>query len=46
VEILILRHQIAVVQRQPGATMPRFSPADRAFLAALCTDSPATCSAG
>lgn len=35
VEILVLRHQIAVVQRQLGATTPRFSPADRAFLAAL-----------
>jgi hypothetical protein len=35
VEILALRHQITVLERQPGTTRPRFSPADRAFLAAL-----------
>ncbi|WP_367129353.1 integrase core domain-containing protein [Saccharothrix sp. HUAS TT1] len=34
-EILALRHQIMVLQRQLGYTRPRFSPADRAFLAAL-----------
>jgi putative transposase len=34
-EILALRHQITVLQRQPGTNRPRFSPADRAFLAAL-----------
>lgn len=34
-EILVLRHQIIVLQRQLGTTKPRFSPADRAFLAAL-----------
>ncbi|WP_245950579.1 helix-turn-helix domain-containing protein [Saccharothrix carnea] len=34
-EILALRHQIMVLQRQLGDTRPRFSPADRAFLAAL-----------
>ena len=32
-EILVLRHQIAVLQREPGTT--RRSPSDRAFLAAL-----------
>jgi putative transposase len=35
VEILALRHQIAVPERQLGKTRPRFYPADRAFLAAL-----------
>ena len=35
VEILALRHQITVLERQLGRTRPRFSPADRAFLAAL-----------
>ena len=35
VEILALRHQITVIERQLGTTRPRFSPADRAFLAAL-----------
>ncbi|MCE7001632.1 integrase core domain-containing protein [Kibdelosporangium philippinense] len=35
VEILVLRHQIAVLQRQLGDTQVRFSPADRALLAAL-----------
>jgi putative transposase len=34
-EILALRHQVTVLQRRPGATRPRFSPASRAFLAAL-----------
>ncbi|SMD27473.1 integrase core domain-containing protein [Kibdelosporangium aridum] len=34
-EILALRHQIAVLQRQLGDTRVRFSPADRALLAAL-----------
>jgi putative transposase len=33
VEILALRHQIAVLQRQLGSTRPRFHPGDRAFLA-------------
>jgi putative transposase len=35
IEILALRHQITVLQRQPGTTRPRFSAGDRAFLAAL-----------
>ena len=35
IEILTLRHQISVLQRQLGATKPRFEPADRALLAAL-----------
>jgi hypothetical protein len=35
VEILALRHQITVLERQLGTTRPRFSPAARAFLAAL-----------
>jgi len=34
-EILVLRHQITVLQRQLGTTLPRFSSSDRAFLAAL-----------
>ena len=33
--ILALRHQITVLERQLGQTRPRFSPGDRAFLAAL-----------
>jgi putative transposase len=35
VEILALRHQITVLQRQLGTTRPRFSNGDRAFLASL-----------
>jgi putative transposase len=35
VEILALRHQITVLQRQLGNKKPRFTAADRAFLAAL-----------
>ena len=35
VEILALRHQIAVLERQVGTTRSRFLPGDRAFLAAL-----------
>jgi putative transposase len=35
IEILVLRHQIAVLQRQLGDTKVRFSPTDRALLAAL-----------
>jgi transposase InsO family protein len=35
VEILALRHQLAVLQRQLGQSTVTFTPADRAFLAAL-----------
>ncbi|RKR91789.1 reverse transcriptase (RNA-dependent DNA polymerase) [Micromonospora pisi] len=34
-EILALRHQITILQRQPGEQRPLFQPSDRAFLAAL-----------
>ena len=40
IEILALRHQISVLQRQLGAGRPRFDPADRAFLAALLAPLP------
>ena len=35
VEILALRHQLAVLQRQLGPQRTRFAPSDRALLAAL-----------
>ncbi|WP_447007239.1 integrase core domain-containing protein [Saccharothrix isguenensis] len=35
VEILALRHQITILERQLGNARPRFSPGDRAFFAAL-----------
>jgi transposase InsO family protein len=35
VEIVVLRHQLTVLQRQLGTARPRFSRCDRAFLAAL-----------
>ncbi|MEU8727177.1 MULTISPECIES: hypothetical protein [Streptomyces] len=35
VEILALRHQIVVLERQLGKDRVRFTPSDRAFLAAL-----------
>ncbi|GAB2974455.1 hypothetical protein GCM10027184_25310 [Saccharothrix stipae] len=35
VEILVLRHQITVLERELGNTRPRFSSGDRAFLTAL-----------
>ncbi|MEU4742907.1 integrase core domain-containing protein [Actinosynnema sp. NPDC023658] len=35
VEILALRHHITILERQLGNARPRFSPGDRAFLAAL-----------
>ena len=34
-EILVLRHQLSVLQRQPGTDRVRFTPGDRALLAAL-----------
>ncbi|WP_327105887.1 hypothetical protein [Nonomuraea glycinis] len=41
VEILALRHQITVLERQLGAdTRVRFAPEDRAFLAELLTSLP------
>jgi putative transposase len=40
IEILALRHQISVLQRQLGATRTRFEPADRALLAALLAPLP------
>lgn len=33
VEILVLRHQVTVLQWQLGTTRPRFNPGDRAFRA-------------
>lgn len=35
IEILALRHQLMVLQRQLGTQEPRFEPSDRASLAAL-----------
>jgi putative transposase len=35
VEILALRHQITILERQLGKSRPHFLPSDRAFLAAL-----------
>src|SRR5439155_16854367 len=35
VEILALRHQVTVLQRQLGTRKPRFEPSDRFFLVAL-----------
>ncbi len=46
IEIVVLRHQITILERQLGTTRPRFSAGDRAFLAALLHRIPATCSAG
>ncbi|ROP41851.1 integrase [Saccharothrix texasensis] len=40
-EILALRHQITLLERQLGDARPRFSPSDRAFLAALLHRLPA-----
>lgn len=41
VEVLALRHQITILERQLGDTRPRFSPGDRAILAALLHRLPA-----
>lgn len=41
VEILALRHQIMVLERQLGKVRPRLLPSDRAFLAALLHRLPA-----
>jgi putative transposase len=43
-EILVLRHQIAILERQLGGQKVRFTAADRAFLAALLHRLPLTCS--
>ncbi|WP_066376450.1 hypothetical protein [Herbidospora mongoliensis] len=41
IEILALRHQITILERQLGAdTRVRFAPEERAFLAALLTPLP------
>jgi putative transposase len=45
-EILALRHQITVLQRQLGATRPRFTPGDRAFLFPHRPPSPGSTSTG
>ena len=39
-EILVLRHQITVLERQLGADKVKFGPEDRAFLAALLAPLP------
>jgi hypothetical protein len=39
-EILALRHQITVLQRQLGDRKVRFSPVDRTFLSALLSPLP------
>ncbi|MFJ6598080.1 hypothetical protein ACIQPP_46230 [Streptomyces violaceusniger] len=50
VEILALRHQIMVLERQLGQERVRFTPSDRAFLAALLhrlpTDMPCSAECG
>ncbi|MHC5264008.1 hypothetical protein ACYSUO_39535 [Streptomyces sp. UC4497] len=39
-EILALRHQLAVLQRQLGADRPKFAPEDRVLIAALLAPMP------
>lgn len=46
VEILALRHQLSVLERQLVEEKVRFSPSDRAFLAALLHRRRGTCCAG
>lgn len=40
IEILVLRHQVMVLQRQLGSARVRFAPEDRALLAALLSSLP------
>jgi hypothetical protein len=42
-EILALRHQLSVLQRQLGPDRMRFTPGDRAFWRHCCTGSRGTC---
>lgn len=44
-EILALRHQLTVLERQLGERRPQFTAADRAWLAALLGPSRARCCA-
>lgn len=46
VEILALRHQVTILQRQLGTARVRFAPVDRALLAALLHRLPARCYTG
>jgi putative transposase len=45
-EILVLRHQLAVLQRHLGDQRVRFQPVDRALLAALLHPLPRPCCGG
>lgn len=46
VEILALRHQLALLERQLGADQVKFAPEDCAFLAALTVPLPVKLCAG
>jgi putative transposase len=46
IEILGLRHQLDVLERQLHGQRPRFNPADRVWLAALLHRLPAACCTG